>query len=158
MCLNLLLCTLENNLAGIQIGRRRMKTTVVASADYVTMFAKSPTDIPTTQQALYCFEVASGAKLNTGKSRVLAIGPWDTSVRIMDFPYHTEAKFLGFHITSNVQDSTHKSWTINTARIHVQSQDAYYRMIHTDRTAKSCALFLYRLRQEGLRSGTLSAE
>jgi len=110
-----------------------MKTTVVASADYVTMFVTSPTDIPTTQQALYCFDLASGAKLNIGKSRALAIGPWDTSVRIMDFPYHTEAKLLGFHITSNVQDSAHNSWTINTARTHAQSQDAYYRDLSLDK-------------------------
>ena len=39
MCLNPLLFTLENNLAGIQIGRRRVKTTVVAYADDVTIFA-----------------------------------------------------------------------------------------------------------------------
>ena len=38
MCLNPLLCTLENILAGIQFGRRRIKTNVVAYADDVTIF------------------------------------------------------------------------------------------------------------------------
>ena len=28
--------------------------------------------------------------------------PWDRSVRNMDFPYHTEAKILGFLITINL--------------------------------------------------------
>jgi len=100
VCLNPLLCTLENNLTGIQIGRRRIKTTVVAYADDVTIFVTSPTDIPKIQEALHCFEEASGAKVNIGKSRALAIGPWDTSVQIMDIPYRTEAKILAFHITS----------------------------------------------------------
>jgi len=115
MCLNPLLCTLQNNLVGIQFGRRRIKTTVVAYADDVTIFVTSPTDIPKIQEALHCFEEASGAKVNIGKSRAPAIGPWNTSVRIMDIPYHTEAKILGFHITSKVQDSAHKNWTITTA-------------------------------------------
>jgi len=223
VCLNPLLCTLENNLAGIQIGRRRIKTTVVAYADDVTIFVTSPTDIPKMQKAQHIFQEASGAKVNIGKSRALTIGPWDTSVRIMDIPYHTEANILDFHITSKVQDSAHKSWTITTARIRAQAQDAYYRDLSLDKriqyvhdylmarvwylaqiyhprdecvrqlnttiswyvwrgeifrvplstlqrrkgeggwelihiTANSCALFLYRLRQQGLRSGTLTAE
>jgi len=62
MCLIPLLCTLENNLAGIQIGRRRIKTTVEAYADDVKIFVTSRTDIPKIQEALYCFEQASGAK------------------------------------------------------------------------------------------------
>jgi len=79
----------------------------------VTIFVTSPTDIPKIQEALKCYEGASGAsgaKVNIGKSKAIAIGPWDTSVRIMDIPYHTEAKILGFHITSKVQESAHKSW------------------------------------------------
>jgi hypothetical protein len=76
----------------------------------VTIFVTSPTDIPKIQEALKCYEGASGAKVNIGKSRAIAIGPWDTSVRIMDIPDHTEAKILGFHITSKVQESAHKSW------------------------------------------------
>ena len=161
-------------------------------------------------------------KLNIGKSRALAISPWDTSVRIIDIPYHTEANILGFHITSKVQDSAHKSWTITTAQIRAPTQDAYCRDLSLDKRikyvhdylmtrvryiaqiyppldecvrrlktiswyvwggeifrvplstlqnrkgeggwdlthiiAKSCALFLYRLRQQGVRSGTLTAE
>jgi hypothetical protein len=121
MCLNPLLCTLENNIAGIEIGQRRFKTTVVAYADDVTFFVTSLTDSPKIQEALHCYEEASGAKINIGKSRALAIGPWDASVRIMDIPYHTEAKILGFRITSKVQESAHKSWTITTARIRTQA-------------------------------------
>ena len=93
MCLNPLFCALENNIAVIQIGRRRIKTTAVAYADDVTIFITSPTDIPKIQEALHCFEEKSGAKVNIGKSSALAIGPWDTAVRIVDIPYRTEANF-----------------------------------------------------------------
>jgi len=51
----------------------------------------------------------------------------------MDISYHSEAKSLGFHITSEVQESAHKSWTITTARIHAQTQDAYYRDLSLDK-------------------------
>ena len=62
MCLNPLFCTLENNLAGIRIGRSRIKTTVVAYADDGTNFVTSPTDILKIQEALHCFEEASGGE------------------------------------------------------------------------------------------------
>ena len=52
----------------------------------------------------------------------------------MDILYHTEAKRLGFHITSTVQESAHKSWTIITARI--RAQDAYCRDLSLDKRIK----------------------
>jgi len=136
MCLNPLLSTLENILAGIQIGRRRIKTAAVDYADDVTIFVTSPTNIPKIQEALQCYEEASEAKVNIRKSRALAIGPWDTSVLFMDIPYHAEAKSLGFHITSKVQESAHKSWTLATARICAQAQNAYYRDLSLDKRIK----------------------
>jgi hypothetical protein len=62
-----------------------------------------------------------------GKSRAVAIGYWDTSLRIMDIPYHTEATILGLHITSTVQISARRIGTLTTARIGAHSQEAYYR-------------------------------
>ena len=62
MRLNPLLCTLENNLSVILIGQRRIKITVVAYADDVTIFVTSPTVIPKIQEALHCFEEASGGE------------------------------------------------------------------------------------------------
>jgi hypothetical protein len=77
--------------------------------------------------------VRQGAKVNIGKSRALAIGPWNTAVRIVDIPYHTEANILGFHVTSRVQEYVHKSWTIATARIRAQAQGAYFRDFSLDK-------------------------
>ena len=45
MCINPLLCTLENSLHGLRIGRHRARTSVVAYADDVTIFVTAPTDI-----------------------------------------------------------------------------------------------------------------
>jgi len=51
----------------------------------------------------------------------------------MDIPYLSEANIPGFHITSKVQDSAHTIWTITTARIGAQAQDAYYRDLSLDK-------------------------
>jgi len=42
VCQNPLLSTLENDLAGIQIGGRRIKTTVIAYTDDVTITNRHP--------------------------------------------------------------------------------------------------------------------
>jgi hypothetical protein len=74
MCLNPLLRTLEAFLQGLRIGRHRTRTAVVAYADDVTIFMTDPSDIPKLQQAIQCFEAASGAIVNIQKSRAIAIG------------------------------------------------------------------------------------
>lgn len=73
-------------------------TTVVAYADDITVFVTSPDNVPVIQEALLCYKAASGAKVNIGKSKARAIGPWETPVRIRDIPYHTETRIVGFHI------------------------------------------------------------
>jgi len=59
-CLNPLLCALENSLHGLRIGRHRARTSVVAYADDVTIFVTTPTDVPKLQEAIHCYEAASG--------------------------------------------------------------------------------------------------
>jgi hypothetical protein len=109
LCLNLLLRTLENRLTCIRFGRCGPKTTVVAYADDVTLFVTSPDDVPIIQDALHCYEAASGAKVNISKSKAMGLGGCDTSIQIMNILYHTEAKTLGFHITTTVNASARNS-------------------------------------------------
>jgi hypothetical protein len=85
------------------------------------------------QEALNPHERATGAKVNIRKSRAVALGCWDTTHRILDIPYQNEAKILGFHIANTVKESAHKSWTITTARIRAQAQEAYHRDLSLDR-------------------------
>ena len=127
LCLNPLLCTLQNKLIGIRIGWRGPKTAVVAHADNVTLFVTSPDDVRVIQKALLCYEAASGAKVNIGKWKTIAIDPWDTSVRILDFLYHTETRILGFYVMTMVNVSARKSWSTITDRIRAQARDAYNR-------------------------------
>jgi len=86
MCLIPLLRILENTLRGQQMGRHRGRTAVVAYADYVTIFVTTPTDITKLQEAIHCFEAASGARVNIQKSRAIAFGTWDKSIDIMNIP------------------------------------------------------------------------
>jgi hypothetical protein len=130
LCLNPLLCTLENKLTGLRIKQRDSKTAVVAYANDVTIFVTKHNDIKVLQDALRCFEAASGAQVNIGGSKAIAVGPWDT---IMDIPYHTETKILGFHITSTINVSAIKSWSTVTNRIRAQARDAYNRELSLDK-------------------------
>ena len=95
LCLNPLLCMLDEKLTGIQIGLRSKKTTVVAYADNFTIFVTSPADIQPIQEAIRCYQAVSGARLNIKKSKAMAIGSWDASTDIMGIPYHTTIKILG---------------------------------------------------------------
>jgi len=133
VCLNPLLCMLDRHLAGLGMERRRVMTSVIAYADDVTILVTSPSDIQKIQDARHSYEEATGAKVNTGKSRALAIGSWTTSRRIMDFPYQDEASILELHITTTVQTSALRSWILTTARIRAHAQEAYYRDLSLDK-------------------------
>jgi hypothetical protein len=87
LCINPLLKTFEIDLTGIQVGQQQANTAVIAYADDVAIFLTDPGDIPKIQEALQTYEAATGAEINTTKSRALAFGAWDTNNRIMNMPY-----------------------------------------------------------------------
>ena len=103
ICLNPVLCTLDKQLTGLDIGRRRPSTSVIAYADDVTILVTSPSDVQKIQDALHTYEDATGAKMNIRKSRALPIKSWNTSIRIMAIPHYNETTILGLHITSTIQ-------------------------------------------------------
>jgi len=133
MCFNPLLCTLENPLRCLRMGRHCARTSAVAYADDVTIFVTTPTDITKLQEAIHCFEAASGARVNIQKSRAIACGSWDKSIEIMNIPYHDTATVLGFQIKNTVGESALASWTKTTAKIRAQAQEAYCRMLTLDK-------------------------
>jgi len=116
-CFNPLLNALKKKLTGITIGRRGMKTTVIASADDVTIVVVKPEEIPIVQETLKIYKEATGAKINIQKSKALALGSWNTSLQIMDIPYCEEMKVLGLDIQNNTHASAEKSWNVLTSRI-----------------------------------------
>jgi len=132
ICLNPLLCILEDKLTGIRVAPSGPTAKVVAYADDVTIFITSPADIPIINNALRTYEAASGAKVNIRKSKAIAVSQWDTSLQIMGIPYYNEAKILGLHITSTVNASARRCWDILTERIRAQASDAYTRELNLD--------------------------
>ena len=89
LCINPLLKALEKKLTGVKIGRRETKTTVIAYADDVTIVISKPEDVPIVRDTLKTYEEAIGAKINTQKSKAIALGLWKTSLKILDIPYYT---------------------------------------------------------------------
>jgi hypothetical protein len=69
----------------------------------VTIFLTSQDDIPTLCEVLTTYEKASGATINKAKSRIMALGNWDTSINILDIPYSAALSILGTHITSSIK-------------------------------------------------------
>jgi hypothetical protein len=66
-----------------------------------SVFLSTTEDAVKLQQILSTYEVA-GAKVNTQKSRALALGNWDEATPILHIPYSREVKILGFKFTNRV--------------------------------------------------------
>ena len=114
LCINPLLKALEKKLTGVKIGRRETKTTVIAYADDVTIVISKPEDVPIVRDTLKTYEEAIGAKINTQKSKAIALGSWNTSLKTMDTQCYTEMKVLSLHIQNTTHASAKNSWTVLT--------------------------------------------
>jgi hypothetical protein len=64
--------------------------------DDVTILLTARDDITVIRNAIQCYKKATGAVLNIRKSRALALGTLDTTLRVLDIPYADEIKVLGF--------------------------------------------------------------
>lgn len=84
------------------------------------------------QDTLHTYEEVTGARINTHKSRALAIGGWDTTRKIMDIPYHTEIKNLGFKFTNKINIANKETWCNIITQVRAAAQDAYYRELSLD--------------------------
>jgi len=71
----------------------------------------------------------TGVRLNTRKSKALAVGRWSTSTDTLSIPYQTEIKILGVLFASTIQHSMNKSWENITGKVRVQARDIYERDI-----------------------------
>jgi hypothetical protein len=79
-----LLKLLDRELPGKRIGGRARATSIVASADDVTIFVLSVSDFAINEEALRHFERASGATINPRKSKAFAAGCWRTQETVFD--------------------------------------------------------------------------
>jgi len=131
-CLNPLLCMIDENLAATHSGPHNKRTAVIAYADDVTTILRSPKDIPIVQEALRCYEDASGAKLDTEKSKAMALGSWDTSHTILGIPYHTELRILSIKMATTIHQTAINIWRTVIDKIITQARDAYSRTLSLD--------------------------
>jgi hypothetical protein len=129
LCLNPLLHILEEKLPGIRVWRRNNKTAVVAYADDVTIFVTIPEDIPITRDAIQCYETASGAHLNIRKFKAMTIEIWNTNINIIDIPYYTDIKILGFNMARTVKQSACNSWSRIKGRVRAHARETYCRYL-----------------------------
>ena len=84
-------------------------------------------DIPLVRDAIQWYKRASEARLNTRKSKALAVGEWDYITEVLDNPYCDEVQIVGFSIASTVEKLSTKRWTKITAREREQAREAYGR-------------------------------
>jgi hypothetical protein len=126
ICMDPLLCALESTLMGIRIGKNGHKSVVIAYVD-VKLLLTSPSEIPKLQAILDQYGKVSGAKINSQKSKAMAVGMWDTTVNIMGIPYHENVKILRVHFTSTTSQLAMNSWSVVTGGLRAQACEAYYR-------------------------------
>jgi hypothetical protein len=88
------------------------------------VFITSTADIKLIREVISCYQAASGAQLNIGKSKAMAMGSWDASTDVMGIPYHTIIKILGVRMHNTVSQFAKKSWSAVTERIQTQAHDA----------------------------------
>jgi hypothetical protein len=79
---------LNASLKGIKIGRHSRGTKVLAYADDVTVFITSPTEFDKVKHAIHIFEMATEAKLNSKKSKALAMGNWKRPATEIGIRFH----------------------------------------------------------------------
>jgi hypothetical protein len=127
LCLDPLLCWLDDCLPGIMIRPGQRPVTAVAYADDVTVFLTAPEDVDALREALCLYERATGAKVNVTKSRALALGTWDKEWPVLDMPYCEDLPVLGFRMSAAIAPSMNMSWTRVVESVRLQSREAYTR-------------------------------
>jgi len=132
LCINPLLINLDKKRNGIYIRHNSTKTTAVAYADDITSIVTQPEEMDTIKETLQDYMHATGACISANNSRAIALGSWNKSTPVMDIKYHDDIKLLGFHVTTNVQESAKNSWAMLTAKIRAQVQNAYHRALNLE--------------------------
>jgi hypothetical protein len=132
-CLHQLIQTMEEELKGIQNKRGQFKRAVIAFADDNIIFFKTSDYVRKLEEILLAYEDATGANVNMRKFRALALETWDTATKIMDIPYHTHVKIVGFQFTNTVNTSAKNTWSMVTTKVRALAQETYYRNLNLNK-------------------------
>jgi len=97
---------------------------VVVYAEDVTSFVTALADIQIIGDFLLTYERATGARLNTRKSKAMAAGSWDISIDMLDFPYFQEITVLFLRCMSTVARSQNVIWSRAMEKVTALAKDA----------------------------------
>jgi hypothetical protein len=136
ICRNPLLHMIDRNLKGIRLDPKKPKTSIVAYADDVTILITDPSEVPLVQDALKCYQEASGALINFAKSTALAVGGWNKTTDMMGIAYHDTIKILGIHFHSQTDKTADINWSRITRSIRAQASETYNRNLCMDKRIK----------------------
>ena len=100
---------------------------MVAYADDITIFVTTPTDVSVINGATQCYEKATGARLNTQKSKALTVGGWSTSTDTLNITYRAEVKILGVTFARTIEHSMNKRWANVAGKVRAHARDTYER-------------------------------
>jgi hypothetical protein len=132
LCINPLLCMIDETLTQHRRGHRTPGPIIITYADDVTIILRSQDEILHVQEALRVYEAASGARLNLRKSQAMALGSWDTTIDVMGIPYISELSYLGTKMTPTIRNSAQRSWNVVTGLLKKHAQDTYHRALTID--------------------------
>ena len=127
LCLHPLIQALEDSLPCIKIGRNSQHGPVIAYADDVTVFVTNPKDFQVIQQVIQLYERATGAQLNSNKSKALAIGAWTEPPTNLDIHFHERVNILVVEFRPTIATSIRDSWTKVICAVGAQARRAYTR-------------------------------
>jgi hypothetical protein len=128
---------------GIEIGRLMVIPAVTAYANDVTVFLTFPSDVRHLQDAILCYERATGARVNINKSIVVVLGPWNKGLSVFNIPYHDTVTILGMEIRNTLRDANIASWNKVTALIKVQTMEDYARDLNLSQRIHYAHAYLY---------------
>jgi hypothetical protein len=106
------------------------KMVTTCYADDVTIFVSTPDDIPKLEDALCQYERATGAKINTLKSKALPLAGWPSSQTVLGIPYTDRLTILGLTFANTVQLTRDLCWKHTTDIIRAHARTDYARVLN----------------------------
>jgi hypothetical protein len=124
-----LLKILENNLNGIHIGRNKPIAPVIAYADDITVLVTKPGDYDKIRQSIKIYEKATRARLNTKKSKALAIANWTAPATALGIGFQNHITILGIKYTATIRATIKANLDHVINVIRTQARRAYTRQL-----------------------------
>jgi hypothetical protein len=124
-----LLRTLEDRLHSIHIWGTKLISPILSYADDVTVLVTHPKDFDTILQSIHTYEKATEARLNTHKSKALAIAKLTSPATARGIDSQEQITILGVKFASTLRSSMKANWDCVVRAIRVQARITYARQL-----------------------------